>query len=63
MRISFKGLWGFWLGCTVGCVGYGLFFNETLDRLASPPYWIAFTIFCIQFLGAGKERSAGDSDR
>jgi len=54
MKIEPKRLWVFWGGACLGSLAYGMFNDATLETVLEAPYWIAFTILCIQFLGAGK---------
>lgn len=53
--MNYTGLWMFWIGCSIGSTIYGLFMDKTVPQILEAPYWIAFTILCIQYLGVGKQ--------
>jgi hypothetical protein len=53
--VNYGALWLFWIGCTIVSIAYGFWRDHTFSVTMSGPYWIAFTILAIQFLGVGQK--------
>lgn len=61
MTLRVGKLWVFWGACALGSIAYGWWFALPLEQTMASPYWIAFTILCIQFLGVGRDENTKQS--